>query len=175
MWAAPHSQIYPELHRLAAAGLIEGTVIRGRGPRDTKRYTVTPDGLRMLAAWADSPLEPEVPRTEMLLRVRSLWLTSPDRAVAFVAAQRKRFADRLGWLEEEKGGFAPDDLQSADHPEFFAYATLQYGLVRVRAALDWCDWLLDQLERHRRGEPVDPLGVVRPAKTALPRSSSRDG
>lgn len=46
MWAAQHSQIYPELNRLADAGLIAGTVIPGRGPRNTKRYAITDSGRR---------------------------------------------------------------------------------------------------------------------------------
>lgn len=162
MWAAQHSQIYPELNRLADAGLIRGTVIPGRGPRDTKRYTLTEDGRRALARWADSPLSPDVPRSEMLLRVRSLWLTSPERAIAFLSGQRQHFLDQLGRLTEEKTRFAPDDVMSADHPEFFAFATLQYGLDRVQATLNWCDWLLEQLQRHQRGEPIRVLTAGQP-------------
>jgi hypothetical protein len=48
--------------------------------------------------------------------------------------------------------FAPDDLVSWDHPEFFAWATLQHRSTMSRALLAWCDWLLDQLYRQQRGE-----------------------
>lgn len=154
MWSAKHSQIYPELNRLANHGMINGTIIAGRGPRDTKRYTITAAGKRVLAQWADSPLTAEVPRSELMLRIRALWLTSPERAIAFVTAQQQLFLDRYSTLIEEKNGFAPDDVMTADHPEFFAYATLQYGLERTRAALGWCDWLLEQLQRHHQGEPI---------------------
>lgn len=152
MWSAQHSQIYPELARLLDARLVTSTVIPGRGPRDTKRYAITDEGLRRLATWADSPLAPEVPRSELLLRVRSLWLTSPDRAIAFVAAQRDECRQRIAVLEAEREEFAPDDVASWDHPEYFAFASLQHGLVRARATASWFDWLLDQLQRQRRGE-----------------------
>ena len=173
MWAAQHSQIYPELNRLADAGLIAGTVIPGRGPRDTKRYTLTAAGRRALAAWADSPLAPEAPRSELLLRVRSLWLTGPERAIAFLTGQRQQLQDRLDQLVEEKTRFALDDLMSADHPEFFAFATLQYGLDRVRAALDWADWLLDQLHRQQDGEPVTVLTAGEPSTHRRDATASR--
>lgn len=154
MWAAQHSQIYPELNRLAEAGLIEATVIRGRGPRDTKRYALTSVGLLALSVWADSPPAVEVPKSEMLLKVRSLWLTSPERATAFIAAQREQFSVRLATLIEERQQFARDDLMSSDHPEFFAFATWQYGLDRTRAAITWCDWLLSQLNDHQLDRPT---------------------
>ena len=77
-----------------------------------------------------------------------------------VAALRgRREPEQLARLEVEQRGFAPDDVLTPEHPELFAYATLQYGLVRVRAALAWSDWLLDQLDRQRRGEPLT-VGAV---------------
>src|SRR5829696_1563635 len=56
MWTATHSQIYPELAKLKAGGLVRAAVIPGRGPRDTKQYTITAAGRRALRTWVDSPL-----------------------------------------------------------------------------------------------------------------------
>ena len=145
MWTAQHSQIYPELAKLSAAGLVRFTVISGRGPRDTKLYQLTDVGRDALAAWADSPLPPEAPRNELLLRIRTLWLVSPERAVAFVEQQRQRYLHRLAVLTQEGAEFAGDDLLGPWHPEVFAHATLRYGLGQTRAALEWSDWLLEQL------------------------------
>jgi DNA-binding PadR family transcriptional regulator len=146
MWTAQHSQIYPELARLNDAGLVRSTVIQGRGPRDTKRYSITTAGRRELAAWVDSPLV-ETVRSELLLRVRCLWLISPARARAFVTSVRQRYLERLARYEDEELTFAPraDQLSDPATPAFAAYATLRFGLSRVRHTIDWCDWLLDQL------------------------------
>jgi len=49
VWAASHSQIYPELAKLEGAGLIRKTEA---GPRGSQRYAITPagnDALRQLA------------------------------------------------------------------------------------------------------------------------------
>ena len=48
MWTARHSQIYPELARLEGERLVTATVIDGPGPRDTKRYEITPAGWHAL-------------------------------------------------------------------------------------------------------------------------------
>ena len=51
VWHAPHSQIYPELRRLEAAGLIAGHE-ESRGARGTKRaYALTGEGRAELRRW----------------------------------------------------------------------------------------------------------------------------
>jgi PadR family transcriptional regulator, regulatory protein AphA len=58
LWSAPQSQIYPELRRMEAVGLIAATVAP-RGQRAQKRiYAVTEAGMAELRRWASefSPL-----------------------------------------------------------------------------------------------------------------------
>lgn len=61
VWHAPHSQIYPELRKLEAGGLISAESVP-RGTRATKRtYSITAAGRAELARWVDelSPPAPE--------------------------------------------------------------------------------------------------------------------
>jgi len=51
MWTAHHSQIYPELARLEDDGRVSAAVIDGPGPRDNKRYEITPAGWHALQDW----------------------------------------------------------------------------------------------------------------------------
>ena len=52
LWSAPQSQIYPELRRMEAAGLVTATVAP-RGQRAQKRlYSVTDGGMAELRRWA---------------------------------------------------------------------------------------------------------------------------
>jgi DNA-binding PadR family transcriptional regulator len=149
MWTAAHSQIYPELAKLLADGQVRATVIPGRGPRDTKRYTITTAGRRALQDWVDSPVT-EVARSELLLRVRSLWLISPERARAFIVEQRARYEEWLKLSTEEELAFAPmaADLFDPTTPASAAYATLHFGIGRVRHTIEWCDWMLARLDQH---------------------------
>lgn len=55
-WAASHSQLYPELRRMEADGLISGDTVP-RGQRAQKRvYSITPRGEGELRAWVGAPL-----------------------------------------------------------------------------------------------------------------------
>jgi PadR family transcriptional regulator, regulatory protein AphA len=52
LWSAPQSQIYPELRRMEAAGLVKARVAP-RGLRAQKRiYSITEDGMTELRRWA---------------------------------------------------------------------------------------------------------------------------
>ncbi|GAC1324761.1 MAG: helix-turn-helix transcriptional regulator [Chloroflexota bacterium] len=52
LWSAPQSQIYPELRRMEALGLVTARVAP-RGQRAQKRiYSVTDDGMTELRRWA---------------------------------------------------------------------------------------------------------------------------
>jgi len=61
LWHAPHSQIYPELRRMEAEGLLAGQE-QPRGTRGTKRsYTLTEAGIAELQRWVTelTPLSPQ--------------------------------------------------------------------------------------------------------------------
>ena len=148
MWTAHHSQIYPELARLEGGGLVAATVIDGPGPRDTKRYEITPTGLHALEDWVDSPLT-EIARSALMLRVRGLWLLSPERSRAFLLTQREEYESRLATYAMEEAAFLLE-ADAVDDPTsyvFDEYATLRYGIMRVRETIAWFDWLLDRLDR----------------------------
>lgn len=149
-WAARHSQIYPELVALEADGFARGTVIAGPGPRDTKRYSITTEGTQLLTAWLDGPAPQESSRDELMLRVWSLWLMSPDRAEALVRTVRDRQVAALASYAVEEQVFHQGDqesLRDPGHPAFGEYATLRFGIARRQVFVEWCDWLLEQLAR----------------------------
>lgn len=149
MWTARHSQVYTELAHLAESGYLAATVLKGRGPHTTKRYAITALGRQELQAWVDAPLV-ESPRNELLLRTRSLWLISPDRAQEFVATQRQWHVDRLSTYRDQELHYAADleDLDDPTSPAFGAYSTLRYGINRMEMTIAWLDWLMERIDSH---------------------------
>jgi DNA-binding PadR family transcriptional regulator len=147
MWSASHSQIYGELAALEDAGLIRHRVVAGRGPRETKRYSLSARGRRDLVNWVDSPLDPLAVKSELMLRVRCFWLISPDRCRAFVRSMLVEYERRLAVYEDEQRDFAAKglDVHNPANWSFGAFATLQAGLRAQLAMIDWCQWLLIQL------------------------------
>lgn len=151
-WHARHSQVYPELAKLRADGLVSYEVIEGPGPRDTKRYEATEKGLEALRRWLAEPAAPETARDQFLLKVWSVHLLDPDAAVAMVEARRDAHAHTLATyrataaaMEQERGA-AVDDLST---PTFGEYAVLQRGIRFETMAIEWCEWLLERMRRSR--------------------------
>jgi DNA-binding PadR family transcriptional regulator len=145
-WTARHSQIYPELARLEAAGLVDHADVPGAGPRQSKRYAVTPAGLDALREWVASDLEPQPVRDLEVLRLWSVWTVEPDTARGLVEQARHQHAARLAAYEQELAGLADDpDARDPRHPLFASRVTLEGGVRSRRASVEWCDWLLREL------------------------------
>src|SRR5437762_2611047 len=88
-WTASYGQIYPELRRLAEAGLIEGEA-RPQGGRRRTVYRLTAAGHRELRDWlADDPHVLEL-RDEALLKLFFADSAGPEGAAEILAAQRER-------------------------------------------------------------------------------------
>ena len=141
-WTARHSQIYPELNRLDAAGLVEHEVIEGAGPRPTKRYRITEPGRDALAAWVVGDLEPQPVRDLEILRLWSIWTVEPDAATELVgrleAVHRgvlDRYLEELAEISDRPGAHDPSN------PLFATRITLEGGIRSRRTALEWCAWM----------------------------------
>jgi DNA-binding PadR family transcriptional regulator len=148
LWSARHSQIYPELATLEADRLVRPQIIDGPGPRDTKRYSLTTKGRSALATWVDSPLPVQPARSELMLRMRCLWLISPARAREFLSDARRNHEQRLIIYREEEHAFLdnPEGIDDPLSPRFGAYMTLTCGISYELHMLSWFDTVLSRLD-----------------------------
>ncbi|MFN0073918.1 MAG: PadR family transcriptional regulator [Chloroflexota bacterium] len=159
-WSARHSQIYPELAKLETRGLIAHTVVEQDDRPDKKVYRLTERGRMALVDWLLSPLIVSAPRDEMVLRVYSLWLIAPARALTFVRAEAARHRDQLARYQDFQATLEQiPAAQTIGSQTFATYATLRRGLGYEREYADWCDWLTEQLE-SATGDEVISLGPL---------------
>jgi PadR family transcriptional regulator AphA len=101
VWHAPDSQIYPELRKMEAAGLVEGEE-QVRGERGTRRvYHVTDAGDRAFLEWMRAPLDYSRVRDPAHLRAAYLETTTPDAARAFLRAHIAQWEAELDQWEGE--------------------------------------------------------------------------
>jgi DNA-binding PadR family transcriptional regulator len=148
-WQARHSQIYPELARLEARGLVAHHVVEQDDRPDKKVYAVTAAGRAALRAWVTSELDEPPVRDELVLRAYSVWLADPGAAAALFREHARRHEAQLARyreIEVQMLGPTAGVLPPVDTPEFAAYATLRRGLGRQREAAAWCRWVADRLE-----------------------------
>jgi PadR family transcriptional regulator AphA len=128
-WAASYGQIYPELRRLAAAGLIEGKA-SPQGGRRRNVYRLTRAGRKELRAWLDADPEVFELRDEALLKLFFADATGGDSATGTLEAKRRiheGIAERL------------KEIEATGRPEGFAHVVLRYGIELNEWTADWCE------------------------------------
>jgi PadR family transcriptional regulator AphA len=158
-WHARHSQIYPELARLEAAGLVSHERIQQHDRPDKKVFSVGPAGRAALVEWVTSPLKSDQVNDELTLRAYSVWLAEPAAAAAVFRAQAQQHREQLtryeGFRLDMEQTWGPE-LGNPAAPQFATYATLQRGLAYERELATWCAWMADALE-PTVGSGADPI------------------
>jgi PadR family transcriptional regulator, regulatory protein AphA len=146
-WAASYGQIYPELRRLEAAGLIEGERESEHGRR-RKSYRLTGEGRRALRDWLTSNegLHDEL-RHEGVLKFFFADALTPDEQLALVRrirAHHEALAAQLRQIQAVKEG------EESDHR--FPGLTLGWGIEYQERMAEWCAVTEQQLtEELARG------------------------
>lgn len=150
------SQIYTELDRLRATGLVQDRAVQD-GNRTIRTYRITPSGEAALRAWAEET-EPESPvlKHHLALRLFLGHLTGPERLLEQTAAHRVWVERRLAELEQV------DDALDASPPDVWGYARMvaAWGRRYYGAELDALDELRTRLETVV-AEPSSPRTDVR--------------
>jgi PadR family transcriptional regulator, regulatory protein AphA len=126
-WAASYGQIYPELQRLAEAGLVEGEAQAGSARRRTV-YRLTRSGRKALRDWlAEEPRTFEQ-RDEGLLKL-FFAAASPKTAASTLDAKRAFHESKLAQLRE---------IEATAKPEGFVSIVLRYGIESSEWMAGWC-------------------------------------
>ena len=135
-WAASYGQIYPELKRLAEAGLVVGSDAP-TGGRQRTVYEITADGEEELKAWLRLPPATYEMREEGLLKLFFAGALEPQEAVEIVRAMRAHRLAANAQLSEMK-------------PKAEEYAQAQgdpYPLMVLEGGLEFTAWFADWAER----------------------------
>jgi DNA-binding PadR family transcriptional regulator len=149
VWHAPDSQIYPELRKMEAEGLIEGEE-QPRGQRATRRvYHVSEAGDQAFLSWMQTPLEYARVRDPAHLRAAYLEAATPEAARAFLQAHIAQWEGELAQWEGELLRIAAVDnpmllrrlatTRPEDRDRTIAFKRFTYeGLVdRARGEIAW--------------------------------------
>lgn len=157
-WFARHSQVYPELQKLLAAGWVRFDIAPGPGPRDKKVYSLTAAGMGMLREWVTQAPKPGRLRDDLVLKAYAVWTADPAAARELFDDQAARHQERLRTYEEDwravesrhNGGPPP-----VTHPEFGNYAALSCGISYERHRIAWLQWMSQQLATRQSGPAAD--------------------
>lgn len=101
VWYAPDSQIYPELRKMEADGVVEAEEVRW-GPKGTKReYHITDAGRQALRDWMNSMLPYARFRDGMHLKSAYFEWATPEAARAQLRAHIAHYESELAQWEDQ--------------------------------------------------------------------------
>jgi DNA-binding PadR family transcriptional regulator len=104
------SQIYAELDRLTEAGLVADHRERRGGERETRVFSLTPDGRAELGRWlAADPVPSTVFKSHLALRLVVGYLADPSRMRSDIATERERVRAETEALEKVAAALDPID------------------------------------------------------------------
>ncbi len=147
-WQASHSQIYPELARLEAGGMVVHRAVPQSGKPDKKMYEITDAGLSAVREWVAQPTRLGPTRDEATLKAYLSWLgDSGEMAEMFRELGRRheeqmeRYEKTERWMLREWG--EPERFEAR---RFANYAALRRGIGFEREYAEWCRWVAGKLE-----------------------------
>jgi PadR family transcriptional regulator, regulatory protein AphA len=142
VWSARHSQVYPELGRMAEQGLV---TVEAAGPRGRKAYAVTDAGRAELERWLTEEEPGRAVRSEVALRAFLLPLLDVRRGLELTRGEAAYQRERYRRLDELRAM-----LEDMPGDGFGRYAA-ELGARVSRAMAEWADWASDQLLAEEAG------------------------
>jgi PadR family transcriptional regulator AphA len=139
VWPATQSQLYGELGKLEAAGMIH---VLAEGPRGRKEYEITEAGLDELRHWLVDVDPGGPPRSAALLRVYFLGSVSPAQARGYVASMGESARAREERLHELEGSIDWGD----DNQSIYGRLVLEWGKRFSAMQREWAEWAVKQVE-----------------------------
>jgi DNA-binding PadR family transcriptional regulator len=150
-WAATPQQLYRELDRMEADGLVRARVVEQERRPNKRLFSLTEAGRAELRAFTAQPPRPGAVRDELLVQVQAVDAGDAAAVRAALEARRALAEAKLARYERLRarlldGRFEEEYLATAERVG--PYLTLMRGLSFERENLRWCEQSLSVLGRR---------------------------
>ncbi len=156
-WTATPQQLYRELDRLAADGLIEARVVQQERRPNKRIFSLTPAGHAAIMAFTAAPPKPSTFRDELLIKVNALDGGDPAAVRDLVADQLRWSTDKLERYERMRlrllGGLDEDDFLATGE-RIGPYLTLLRGIAFEEENIRWARRTLSVLDKRLGSESI---------------------
>jgi DNA-binding PadR family transcriptional regulator len=140
-WAASYGQIYPELRRLEAEGLVRGEDAPNGG-RQRRVYSLTPAGRQALVEWLLGTTVTIELRDESLLRLFFADALPKEQALMLLEGRKIGHEQYLETLRAI-------DARPGQDPQFVD-VVLRWGIEFNEWGAQWCQQQLDRLRSETK-------------------------
>jgi len=144
-WNESYGQIYPNLKKLAAGGLVTSKAEKQKGKPERRIYSITKKGREHLDRWLQVPPQAEIPRNELLLKLFFGSQSPPSILTGYV----EKMAETERALLQE---FKRTELEEIDKYKQYPDApywkmVARFGQFELEAHLRWADETLAKLHK----------------------------
>jgi DNA-binding PadR family transcriptional regulator len=144
-WATSYGQIYPELKRLTASGLIKPKDA-SRGTRQRTLYSLTAKGRQTLHAWVSNPASESLEiRDEMLLKLFFADEMTQTEMVRHLEAMVRRHKEHAAALREH-------EPMAKAQPHRMKYEVMRFGIGFHEWCADWFGNLAKEIEAGKEAK-----------------------
>ncbi|WLP90840.1 PadR family transcriptional regulator [Gordonia sp. NB41Y] len=147
-WYATPQQLYAELTRLEAEGLISGReVVQERRP-NKRVYTLTPTGREVLEHFVEKTSRPTFMRDDLLVKVRACDIGEVPALIDDLRARSQQALVKAEFIEAllaKLRGDMSEDRFLAENPRIGPYLTGLRGIAYERENAAWCRRVADVL------------------------------
>lgn len=152
-WSATPQQLYRDLDRLEADGLVSARMVEQQRRPNKRVFTLTRAGRDELHAFTQEPARPVAMRDDLLVKLQALDVGDPAAVIKGVAARLERSRDKLARYDRLRevmlAGRAEDEyLRAGDR--IGPYLTLLGGRMYEQQNIRYATAVLTILEGRRR-------------------------
>lgn len=147
-WSATPQQLYRELERLQAGGLVSARLVRQERRPNKRVFSLTEAGRRELYLFTRSPARPQAIRDDVLVKLQALEAGDPEAVAASVREGLARSRAKLAIYERlhERLLDGVSEERFVQRGERLGpYLTLRAGLMYERMSIQWGEQALTAL------------------------------
>jgi DNA-binding PadR family transcriptional regulator len=152
-WSATPQQLYRELDRLEADGLVDARLVRQQRRPDKRVFTLTDTGRAELQRFTGEPAKPVAMRDELLVKLQAVDVGDGHAVTKELMARLDRARAKLATYD----GLLADMLDGRDEESFERnserigpYLTLMAGQMYEQTNIRWCAAALEVLSNGPR-------------------------
>ncbi len=144
-WNESYAQIYPILKQLSQEGLATSHIEQQAGKPDRHVYTITEKGRHEFQRWLAEPVEMQVQRNELLLKLFFGGYVPVPTSIEHMRKMRETLLRNLERYEQIEASIKEDFVGAPNLPYWLI--TLSYGRHYTQGLLAWCEETLAVLEK----------------------------
>lgn len=146
-WKVGSNQVYPELSKMEAEGLVKLQGIEQNSYRPARKlYEITEAGKDALIQWTIEPGGLESMRDDFLLKAYNSWLVEPKKMGVQVEEIKKQHEARLAvYLEKIEELNQMLTTNDNSDPMVSSISVVEFGIQYERLYIEWCDNLIKKL------------------------------